>query len=329
MKSITICAFLLLISGMGYTQIGGLKDKVKDKAKDAGQSDKKVDAPSTAGSGKATVKDADGYVINDPEVKTAHKNLEVYSSTDFALFGSVLETSNPFKMAGVGVNKEGENLTLNIVAQKKYGGILNKEVTLTKNSFGHYQSASTSNPVYAQVESNGSIHLFNSRKSELISKDESLIKAAKEADLQQKANGYIAEMKSANAEASQKKAIEENETFYKSGGVASVKKDAALEAQILKVLNDANKPATVPEKERVNYKKVMLIFTNWEVKKNALDQPVKQIYAAWAEGSYTADGRCFFQKVYVKKDHLGGGQYSEIVFDEAQRPSVVSCDLMK
>ncbi len=45
--------------------------------------------------------------------------------------------------------------------------------------------------------------------------------------------------------------------------------------------------------------------------------------------SATTDKKCFFQKVYMKKDYLGGGKYGEVKYDESQEPSIGSCDIIK
>jgi hypothetical protein len=318
---------LLLSSITATAQIGGFKDKLKDKAKD--NKNIEVTKPAETPSSAANKKDADGYIIDDPEVQKLFEGKTVYFCTDFALFGSVLNTSNSFKMAGVAVKMEGDNMELLPVGQKQYGGIYKADVLLKKGGNGLFSNGNNSKPLYASIESDGSILLFNGLRAELLSANEQTVKGANKAELEKKSVEKNQLIKAEKAQQKDATNLKENETFFKSGGVASVKKDATLETQFLKVLNDANNLPTVPEKDRAAYKKVMLIFTDWTVEKNALDQPVKMVYAAWAEGNYTADKICFFQKVYFKKDYQGGGVYGPVRFDEAQKPSVVGCELMK
>jgi len=328
MKIQLLLSSALLFAGItANAQIGGFKDKLKDKAKD--NKNTEVTKPAETPSTTVTKKDANGYIIDDPEVKKLFEGKTVYFCTDFALFGSVLNTPNSFKMAGVAVKMEGDNMELLPVGQKQYGGIYKADLLLKKGANELYSNNNSSQPLYATLESDGSIFLFNGRRAELLSKDEQVIKNANKEALENKSVQKNETIKAAKVQQNEIGKQKENETFYKSGGVASVKKDATLETQFLKVLNDANKLPTVPENDRATYKKVMLIFTDWTIEKNALDQPVKMVYAAWAEGTYTADKRCFFQKVYFKKDYKGGGTYGPVTFDEAQKPSVVSCELMK
>lgn len=346
---------MCLVLAFAFTanaQFGNIKDKLKDNVKNSKDTkespppqkssslppeskDTKEARPTQKSSSlppasdtKKTEKDADGYIINDPEVAELFKGKDVYYSTDIRLFASILE-ANSFKMAGVAVNKTAESLNLFIVAQRHYGGVYKKEVTLKFKGGEYYEYESYSSPFYAVVQNDQSILIFNSIHAELISKDENVVKNATEQILNEKAKGPLANMKQKREEEKQNKSIAENETFYKSGGVSAVKKDAALEAQFLKVLNQANSLPTVAEKDKAAYKKILLIFTDWTVEKNDLGVPLKMVYASWAIGNYTADKRCFFQKVYMKKDYLGGGKYGEVKYDESQRPSILSCDLIK
>ena len=322
---------LLFITAFSFSaasaQLGSFKDKLKDKTKE--NKNTETVKPTEGVSASVSKKDADGYIINDPEVQKLFEGKTVYFCTDYALFGSILNTPNSFKMAGVAVKLEGDYMELLPVGQKQYGGIYKADVILKKTSNGMFSNENSSQPLYATLESDGSIFLFNGRRAELLSKDEQVIKNANKEALENKSAQKNETIKAAKAQQNEIGKQKENETFYKSGGVAAVKKDATLETQFLKVLNEANKLPTVPENERASYKKVMLIFTDWTIEKNALDQPIKKVYAAWAEGSYTADKRCFFQKVYFKKDYEGGGTYGAVKFDEAQKPSVVGCELMK
>lgn len=318
-----IAGLILACSIYAPAQIGNIKGKIKEKTSDS------KEATSTETS-KKQAKDANGFIINDPEVTALLKGKDVYHSTDLRLFSSILGTSNPFKMAGVGVTKSDETLNLFIVAQKQYGGVYTKDVSLSAHEGNYYEFKSASAPFYAIVQSDQSILIFNSIHAELISKDENAVKSiSDEAVLNQKAKEPLAQMKRIRAEENQKNSIAQNEKFYKSGEVKSSKSDSKMEASFLKVLNDANASATIPSNEKAAYSKVMLISNDWSIEKNNLDYPVKMVYAAWAIGSYSADKRCFFQKVYFKKDYIGGGQYGDIKFDEGQSPSVVSCDLLK
>lgn len=318
----TFLSILLSISFLANAQFGKLPGKVNLK---------KEDKPKEAitSSPAKIEKDADGYNINDPEVKALFEGKNVYNCTDFALFGSILNTPNSFKMAGVAVELSDDNMNIMPVGKKQYGGIYKATVNLKKGATGLFTNESTSQPLYASLEKDGSILIFNGRKAELLSKDEKLITMQNQEALENKGAERFLLVKEAKALENEVKKLRENETFYKTGDVKSVKKDPAMETQFLKVLNDANKLPTVAETERASYKKVMLIFTDWTIEKNALDQPIKMVYAAWAEGSYVSSKKCFFQKVYFKKDYQGGGTYSPVKFDEAQSPSVIGCELMK
>lgn len=335
-RNIILCSILALAFSTN-AQLGNIKDKVKDRTKESKDTKETpvqpltTPASSTAPAStetKKTEKDANGFIINDPEVAELLKGKDVYHSTDFRLFASILETANPFKMAGVAVNKTAQSLELFVVAQRQYGGVYKKEVTLNLVE-GEYYKYESSNPFYAMIQNDGSILIFNSRYAELISKDEATIKSTTEENLNAKTKEPLAKMKQKSELEKQNKSIAQNENFFKSGGVSAVKTDAALESQFLKVLNQANALPTVPEKDRVSYKKVMLIFTDWTVEKNDLGVPLKMVYATWAIGNYTADKRCFFQKVYLKKDYIGGGKYGEVKYDESQSPSIISCELLK
>lgn len=313
---------LLFISFNSFAQLGGLKDKLKDKPK---ETNKPVETTSTK-----TERDKDGYNINDPEVNTLFEGKKRLFTTDIRLFASIFSTSNSFKMAGAAVVSETENdLALLIVAQKQYGGIYKAEENYKKGAHGFYVSSSTSNPYYVSKETDGSYLLFNVRSAELISTDENVVKMATEESLQKQSALYLAKIKEGKNAEEQSKNLQQNETFYKSGGVKASKSNPKLESEFLKVLNEANQLATVPANQKAAYNKVKLIADDWVVEKNNLDQPVKMVYSAWAEGSYVADKRCFFQKVYLKKDYTGGGQYGPVKFDEAQKPSVIGCELMK
>jgi hypothetical protein len=333
-KRNSIVCSILALAFSANAQLGNIKDKVKDKTKETKEipaQPQTTPASSTDPSSIETIKtekDANGFIINDPEVAELFKGKDVYHATDIRLFASILETANPFKMAGVAVNKTAQSLGLFVVAQRQYGGVYKKEVSLTLIE-GEYYKYESSNPFYAMIQNDGSILLFNSRYSELISKDEATIKSATEENLNARTKEPLAKMKQKSELEKQNNAIAQNESFYKSGGARAVKSDAALESQFLKVLNQANELPTVLEKNRVSYKKVMLIYTDWTVEKNDLGVPLKMVYATWAIGNYTADKRCFFQKVYLKKDYLGGGKYGEVKYDESQSPSIISCELLK
>lgn len=276
-------------------------------------------------------KDADGYIIDDPEVKKLLDGKTVYYSSDIRLFASLLNYFNSFKMAGVAIMKTPDSLHLFIVAQKQYQGVVSSEIHY--NKIGNYYFDSKYK-TYAAIQDDQSILLFNHNgfsplHSELISPNKSAVEKVTEVELNKKAEPILQEIKKEKDAQNAKANIQENETFFKSGGVSAVKKDPALETKFLKILNQENSYPTVAEKDRVSYKKILLIFTDWTIEKNDFDIPLKMVYAAWAIGSYTADKRCFFQKVYMKKDYLGGGTYGEVKYDESQKPSIGSCDIIK
>jgi hypothetical protein len=344
LKTIISCCILLIGINTADAQIGKLKSLAKSATTDkkASESPEKPKAEAKVEkseqqtevkqekpeqqqtSSQKQQKDADGYVINDPEAAELFKGKDVYQTSDVALYNHLLDVSE-CKMAGVVVNKTDDSLLLFIVAQKRYGGVYAKRVSFSHISDKYYQFSN----YYATIQTDGSVLVFNSIGAELISKDENEIKNATKASLQKKAEEPLAEIKKAKEEKNAGKKIQENETFFKSGGVSAVKKDPALETQFLKVLNQENSYPTVAEKDRVSYKKTLLIFTDWTIEKNDLGIPLKMVYAAWAIGSYTADKKCFFQKVYMKKDYLGGGKYGEVKYDESQKPSIGSCDIIK
>jgi len=333
LKTIISCIILLAGISTANAQIGKLKslaksatsDKKDNESPEKQKTEVKEEKPQQQQpAAKKLQRDADGYVINDPEVADLFKGKDVYQTSDVALYNYILNVSE-CKMAGVTVNKTDDSLLLSIVAQKRYGGVYSKRVGFSHISDKYYQYSN----YYAAVQKDGSVLVFNSIGAELICKDENEIKTATKASLQKKAEEPLAMIKKANEEKRAGKRIQENETFFKSGGVSAVKKDAALESQFLKVLNQANSYPTVAENERVSYKKILLIFTDWTVEKNDLGIPIKMMYASWAIGSYTADKKCFFQKVYMKKEYLGGGKYGEVKYDESQEPSIGSCDIIK
>lgn len=327
---------IISLSTASFAQLGGLKDKIKDKTKDAPKDNPKTDDSKksndtgTPTAQKKVEKDADGYIINDSEVNSLFDGKKKLFTTDIRLFASIFGTANPFKMAGAAIVTENDSeLELLIVGQKKYGGVYKANEKYSKGAHGFWVSSSASNPYYASKEGDGSLLLFDNRTTELISNDEARVKEATEDALKKLSAPYLAKIKEGKAAEDQAKKFKENETFYKNGGVKASKTNPALESQFLKVLNDANQLATVPANEKASYNKVKLIADDWVVEKNHLDQPVKMVYSAWAEGSYTANKNCFFQKVYFKKEYTGGGQYGPVKFDEAQKPSVIGCELMK
>ena len=316
----------LVFSQISYGQLGGLKDKL-NKAKDV---PKESDKPTNSASSNKTERDAEGYNINDAEVKALFDGKNKLHTTDIRLFASIFSTSNSFKMAGAAIiSDNGSEMELLIVGQKQYGGVYQANEKYKIGSHGFWVSKSASNPYYASKEADGSILLFDSRTAELISADEAKVKTANEESLKKIAAPYLAKIKERKSAETQAEKLKENETFYKSGNVKASKSNTILETQFLKVLNDANNLATVPPNDKATYGKIKLIADDWVVKKNNLDQPVKMVYSAWAEGSFTADKHCFFQKVYFKKDYTGGGQYGVVKFDEGQKPAIIACELMK
>lgn len=341
LKTIISCFILVAGISTAQAQIGKLKSLGRSALSDKKDNEtpekqktvvkeEKSEQPQQSSPQKRQ-KDADGYIIDDPEVKKLLEGKTVYYSTDIRLFASLLDFFNSFKMAGVAVRKTPDSLHLFIVAQRQYQGVVSAEVHYNKIDNYYFDSKSKT---YAAIQNDQSILLFNHNSynplhSELISPNKSAVEKVTEMELNKKSEPLLQEIKKVKEAQNSKAKNQENETFFKSGGVSAVKKDAALESQFLKVLNQANALPTVDEKERVSYKKILLIFTDWTVEKNDLGIPLKMVYAAWAIGSYTADKKCFFQKVYMKKDYLGGGKYGEVKYDESQAPSIGSCDIIK
>lgn len=334
----------------GFTaqaQFGSLKNKLKDKAKEtitqpsspakennaspaAGQPAKEPAIISASAGSANGSKDANGFLINDPEANALFQGKDVYGSTDIYLFSLLLNTSASFKMAGVAVSKTAETLELMPVAKRISQSPLKATVSMKLNAAGYYEyQTNYSGNIYAQVQGDGSVLLFNAQHAELVSKDEAQLKAATEESLMSKAAAALSVMKVKKNSAKKEKEIQENETYYKSGNVAASKKDAALESKILSVLNGLNNGAGVEEKDKADYTKILLISTDWNVEKNEFGVPLKMTCRAWAIGRYTMSKECFFQKVYMKKDYLGGGTYGDVKFDEGQRPSIVSCAILQ
>ena len=342
LKTLISCCILIIGVSNVHAQLGKLKSlgksavsktETEDKKTPEKQkpeiNDSKAEQQQPVSSKKQ--KDADGYIIDDPEVKKLLDGKTVYYSTDIKLFASLLNFFNSFKMAGVAVTKTPDSLQLLIVAQKQYQGVVSSEIHYSKIGRYYFESKYKT---YAVIQDDQSILLFNHNSfnplhSELISPNKSAVEKITEAELNKKAEPILQEIKKGKDTQNEKVKIQENETFFKSGGVSAVKKDPALESQFMKILNLENSYPTVAEKERVVYKKILLIFTDWTIEKNDLGIPIKMTYAAWAIGNYTADKRCFFQKVYMKKDYLGGGKYGDVKFDEGEAPSVGSCDIIK
>ncbi len=332
----TIIIAIIISSTSAYSQLGALRNKVKDAATKSSseknssptKTEEKTKSPSESQTSSLTKtqKDADGYIIDDPEVKKLLSGKNVYFSTDINLFADLLHYSSSFKMAGVAVTITNDSLFLFIVAQKQYQGVVSAEVHYCKKSNYYFERTNNS---YAVVQDDKSILLFNSNHVESISPNKSAVENVSANDLWPKVRASSKEInKEKDAEAATKK-LKADETFYKSGEVIAVKSNPQLEAQFLKILNELNAAPTVPKEDRVIYKKILLKYTDWTVEKNDLGIPLKMVYGTWAIGNYTNSKACFFQKLYMKKDYLGGGKYGNVVFDEAPIPSIISCELLK
>ncbi len=329
----------LFVSAPTYSQLGGLKKKATDAVKKSepeksNNSTKtkeptKVPAETQIASQPKPQKDAKGYIIDDPEVKKLLEGKTIYY---FSNIPWMYDPSRGYKVVAATVTKTADSLHLFVVAQKQYGGVKQDKMPFGKESNYYYDKK---NALYALIqEGDESILFFNHsgwrfHHAGLMSPDKTKVENVSEEILKDKVTPALQEIKKEKDSEKAKKEIAANETFYKSGEVSAVKNNAQLEAQFLKTLNSVASLPTVAEKDKAEYNKVLLISTDWNVEKNELGTPLKMTYSAWAIGKYTKDGACFFQKVYMKKDYLGGGTYGEVKQDISQSPGIISCELIK
>jgi hypothetical protein len=272
---LTIIIAVFISSAPAYSQLGGLKNKVKNTVKQpATESNtpppaetKETTPPPTPPAETQTTaqpklqKDANGYIIDDPEVKKLLDGKTVYYSTNINMIGELLNDYGT-KIAGVVVNTTADSMDLFIVGQKKYGGV--SSATIHYGKIGNYYFDKKYKS-YAAEQNDHSIILFNHSDfmplhAELISLDKNATENVSEADLKKKVDPMLQEIKKLKETQKSKDKIKENETFYKSGGVSAVKSNPQLEAQFLNILNRANALPTVPENERATHKKVLLIL---------------------------------------------------------------------
>jgi hypothetical protein len=286
-----------------------------------------VTAIGTPAAAQSIRKDRNGYIQNDPAVEAFLRGKNTYFSTDFDLYRTILRGYDykPFQVAKVILVKTADKLKFTLVEQsKRPGEVIKNDFEYTKVNEQFYQAQYTS----AILQKDGSIMLCSSIRGELLSKNEQATARATKADLVKQCLGYLAQMKTLRDAGNAQVKRQKDEAFFTTG-VKAVKRNAALEGKFLRVLNAANAGPGVAAADRVSYQRVLLIFTDWEVQKNDAGRPIKQVYAAWAIGRFVQSKECFFHKVYLKKDHLGGGRYSDVRFDEAQSPSRGSCDIIK
>lgn len=338
MYKIALIAACLTTTFSAQAQLSKAFDKAKDKVKNNdsqtapannGTNNSKSESAPISTTPK-TERDEKGYIINDPEAAKRFIGHEQQFTTDRNLFATLLNFFNDFKMVGSYMDQSGDKLELTVVAQKKYQGIVSNTVTYQK--MGEYFKDDKNN-TYLTPLPDGSWLLFQPKPSqnafELIAKDATKIYQIDETGLQATTDAKVAELKKAKAKADQMKLRAQNETFFKSGDIKASTSNPVLEKQFMTILTKENGYPTVPVNEKAAYKKIYLISTDWSLIRNDLDQPKKMTYSAWTIGNYTADGACFFQKVWFKKDYLGGGKYSEVKFDEGEKPSIISCELIK
>jgi hypothetical protein len=277
-------------------------------------------------------KDRNGYIINDPAVEAFLKGKNAYYSTDNDLYRSIINgwSYRPYQIAKIVVTQTGDKLHFLLVEQSKQPGVVAKsEFEYTKVTDQFYRGNHTrGNYTSAILRPDGTIMLCNSIRGELLSKDEKVVASATKAALVKQCNEYLAQMKSLRLASEATARAKQDEAFFITG-VKAAKRNPALEGKFLRVLNAANALPTVAAKDRASYRRVLLVFTDWEVQKNAAGRPLKMVYAAWAIGRFTQSQQCFYHKVYLKKDHLGGGRYGDVRFDEANSPSLGSCTIIK
>ncbi|HZF99401.1 MAG TPA: hypothetical protein VEY71_00280 [Chitinophagales bacterium] len=341
-KSFSFCVAFALMLGPAVTsaQIGGaLKDKAKNatNAKSNSKNDSKSSTnPSDDKTERAPAEDNNrdeyGVLVSDPAIDAAVKDKNAFYMTQTSDLYRYLNTKYKqgtghfLKRVVADVTPETLNLTF-VNAKQNGSGAFTEDIAFTKSTDNYYYHSSSN--IYALVQPDNSIVLFQGGSldgAELLVKEEAAAKAATADELKKSGNEHKAKIKAKEKEETEKKNAAGNVSVYQNE-VKATHSNAALESQFMKLLNGAN--ATAPEADKATWTKIMLKSNDWTVEKNDLGQPVKQSYVAWAVGKYTKDQRCFFHKVYFKKDYLGGGQYSDVKFDEAQRPSVIPCDIVK
>lgn len=93
--------------------------------------------------------------------------------------------------------------------------------------------------------------------------------------------------------------------------------------------------ANLAEKDKCNYKKVILDSPEWAIVKNDLGVPLKKTFDVTIIAE-NANKQCFYFYGSMKKDYLGGGKYSDVVkfnegnqFADGSYRKYISCDLVK
>ena len=272
-------------------------------------------------------KDRQGYVLDDPAVEAFLRGKDTYFSTDFDTYRQILRGYDykPYVVARVILVRTPDRLRFTLVERsKRPGEVIHNDFEYTRVDDQHFQGQYTS----AFPQKDGTILLCSGIRGELLSKDESAVTRATKADVLRRCREPLARARAQRDAARDQTRRQQNEHFFRTG-LKAVKRDAALEGKFRRVLNAANAHPGVPAAERASYQRVLLAFTGWEVHRNGLGQPIKQVYAAWAIGRFVQSKECFFHKVYLKRDHLGGGRYGDVRFDEAQPPSRGSCDVIR